>query len=106
MQISTSGSEDMGSDKEIYEKAKKRIKSSPEKARLLFKEVMHLYPDSIYARRAKIGIADSYYRQKYAAAMIMAARKTFLRKRVFSKTPPEGQVLIEPSSYIVNLVSD
>lgn len=65
--------EDMGSDKEIYEKAKKRIKSNPEKARLLFKEVMHLYPDSIYARRAKIGIADSYYRQKDAAAMVMAA---------------------------------
>jgi outer membrane protein assembly factor BamD len=65
--------EDMGSDKEIYEKAKKRIRSNPEKARLLFKEVMHLYPDSIYARRAKIGIADSYYRQKDAAAMLMAA---------------------------------
>lgn len=65
--------EDMGSDKEIYEKAKKRIRSNPEKARLLFKEVMHLYPDSIYARRAKIGIADSYYRQKDAAAMVMAA---------------------------------
>jgi outer membrane protein assembly factor BamD len=65
--------EDMGSDKEIYEKAKKRIRRSPEKARLLFKEVMHLYPDSIYARRAKIGIADSYYRQKDAAAMVMAA---------------------------------
>jgi len=65
--------EDMGTDKEIYEKAKKRIKNNPEKARLLFKEVMHLYPDSIYARRAKIGIADSYYRQKDAAAMVMAA---------------------------------
>lgn len=65
--------EDMGSDKEIYERAKKRVKSNPEKARLLFKEVMHLYPDSIYARRAKIGIADSYYRQKDAAAMVMAA---------------------------------
>ena len=65
--------EDMGTDKEIYEKAKKRIRSNPEKARLLFKEVMHLYPDSIYARRAKIGIADSYYRQKDAAALVMAA---------------------------------
>jgi outer membrane protein assembly factor BamD len=65
--------DDMGSDKEIYEKAKKRMKGNPEKARLLFKEVMHLYPDSIYARRAKIGIADSYYRQKDAAALVMAA---------------------------------
>ena len=67
--------EDMGSDKEIYEKAKKRIKGNPEKARLLFKEVMHLYPDSIYARRAKIGVADSYYRQKDAAALVMAANE-------------------------------
>ena len=65
--------EDMGTDKEIYEKAKKRVKNNPEKARLLFKEVMHLYPDSIYASRAKIGIADSYYRQKDAAALEMAA---------------------------------
>jgi len=64
---------DMGTDKEIYEQAKRRIKSNPEKARLLFKEVMHLYPDSIYASRAKIGIADSYYRQKDAAALVMAA---------------------------------
>jgi outer membrane protein assembly factor BamD len=65
--------EDMGTDKEIYEQAKRRMKSNPEKARLLFKEVMHLYPDSIYASRAKIGVADSYYRQKDAAALVMAA---------------------------------
>ena len=65
--------EDLGSDKEIYQKAKKRMKRDPEKARLLFKEIMHLYPDSIYARRAKIGIADSYFKQKDAASLIMAA---------------------------------
>jgi len=65
--------EDMGSDKEIYEKARKKIKGDAEKARLLFKEIMHLYPDSIYAQRAKIGIADSYYKQKDAASLIMAA---------------------------------
>lgn len=65
--------DDMGTDKEIYEQAKKKIRSNPEKARLLFKEVMHLYPDSIYASRAKIGVADSYYRQKDASALVMAA---------------------------------
>lgn len=64
---------ELGSDKEIYEKAKKKIKRDPEKARLLFKEIMHLYPDSVYARRAKIGIADSYFRQRDVASMIMAA---------------------------------
>ena len=65
--------EDMGTDNDIYEKAKKRVKNNPEKARLLYKEVMHLYPDSIYASRAKIGIADSYYRQKDAASLVMAS---------------------------------
>jgi outer membrane protein assembly factor BamD len=65
--------EEIGSDKEVYNKARKRMKRDPEKARLLFKEIMHLYPDSIYSRRAKIGIADSYFRQKDSASLIMAA---------------------------------
>jgi outer membrane protein assembly factor BamD len=65
--------EERGSDKEIYQKARKQMKRDPEKARLLFKEIMHLYPDSIYARRAKIGIADAYFRQKDSASLIMAA---------------------------------
>lgn len=64
---------EIGSDKEIYEKGRKQMKRDPEKARLLFKEIMHLYPDSIYSRRAKIGIADSYFKQKDAASLIMAA---------------------------------
>lgn len=59
--------------KEVYEKARKYIKRNPEKARLLFKEVMQLYPTSVYARMAKIGIADSYYKEKGAASLIMAA---------------------------------
>lgn len=64
-----------GSAKEIYDKAKARIRRKPEKARLLFKEIMHLYPDSPYARRAKVGIADSYFRQKDSASLIMAANE-------------------------------
>jgi len=42
-----------GSAKEIYNKAKTRIKKNPEKARMLFKEIMHLYPDSIYDQESK-----------------------------------------------------
>lgn len=59
--------------KGVYEQAKKYIKKDPEKARLLFKEVMQLYPTSVYARLAKIGIADSYYKEKGSASLIMAA---------------------------------
>lgn len=64
-----------GTAKEIYEKAKNKIKKNPERARLLFKEVMHLYPDSLYAQRAKIGVADAYFNQKDAASRLMAAQE-------------------------------
>lgn len=62
-----------GTAKDIYEQAKKQVKKDPEKARLLFKEVMQLYPTSVFAGMAKIGIADSYYRDKDAASLILAA---------------------------------
>ncbi len=61
------------SAKDIYDRAKARIKKNPEKARLLFKEIIHIYPDSTYAQRAKVGIADSYFRQKDSGSLIMAA---------------------------------
>lgn len=62
-----------GSDREIYLKARKFVKKDPEKARLMFKEIIHLYPDSVYARRAKIGIADSYYKENDAGTLVLAA---------------------------------
>ncbi len=61
------------SDRNLYLEARKFIKKSPEKARMIFKEIMHLYPDSIYARRAKIGVADSHFFQRGIASKIMAA---------------------------------
>jgi outer membrane protein assembly factor BamD len=64
---------DIGTDREMYEKAKKYIKRDSDKARLLFKEIMQLHPNSIYANKAKIGIADSYFKAKDAASLIMAS---------------------------------
>lgn len=59
--------------KDIYEQAKKFMKRSPEKARLLFKEVMQLYPSSVYARLGKIGIADSFFKERGSSSLVMAA---------------------------------
>jgi len=64
---------EMDSDKKMYENAMKYIKKDPEKARLLFKEVTQLYPDSIYANKAKLGIGDSYFRERDAASLVIAA---------------------------------
>lgn len=63
----------LGSDKAIYERAQKLGRRDAEKARLLYKEILQIYPDSVYARKAKIGIADSYFKQKDSASMIIAA---------------------------------
>ena len=62
-----------GSDKKMYENAMKYMTKDPEKARLLFKEVAQLYPDSIYANKSKLGIGDSYFRERDSASLIMAA---------------------------------
>jgi outer membrane protein assembly factor BamD len=64
---------DSGSDKKMYENAMKYLSKNPEKARLLFKEIMQLYPDSIYANKGKLGIADSYFKENDSASLVMAA---------------------------------
>ncbi len=63
----------LGSDKAIYERAQKLGKRDAEKSRLLYKEILQVYPDSVYARKAKIGIADSYFKQKDSASLTIAA---------------------------------
>lgn len=62
-----------GSDKVMYENALKYIGRDPEKARLLFKEIMQMYPDSMYANKAKLGIGDSYFKENNPAALVVAA---------------------------------
>jgi len=62
-----------GSAKIIYDKARGLIRRDPERARMLFKEIMQLHPDSIYSRRAKIGVADAYFRQGDSASLVVAA---------------------------------
>jgi outer membrane protein assembly factor BamD len=62
-----------GSDKKMYESALKYMSKDPEKSRLLFKEVAQLYPDSVYANKSKLGIGDSYFRERDSASLIMAA---------------------------------
>jgi len=62
-----------GSDKTMYENAIKYINKDPEKSRLLFKEIMQLYPDSIYANKGKLGIGDSYFKERDSASLVMAA---------------------------------
>jgi len=65
--------QERGSDKQMYENAVARLRRSPDKARLIFKEIVQLFPDSIYAAKAKLGIADSYFRSRDDSSLLIAA---------------------------------
>jgi len=79
--------QELGSDKEMYEKARKYIRKDPDKARLLFKEIMQLYPTSIYAKKSKVAIGDSYFKAKNAASLIMAATEYQEFVNMFPNSP-------------------
>lgn len=76
-----------GSDKTMYENAMKYMNRDPDKARLLFKEIGQLYPDSIYANKAKLGIADSYFRERDSSSLIMAAAEYLEYVSLFPYSP-------------------
>ncbi len=76
-----------GTAKQIFEKARRQIKKNPEKARMLFKEILHLYPDDVYAQRSKVGIADSYFKQKDSSSLLMAAAEYQEYVNLFPNSP-------------------
>jgi len=61
------------SDQELFELGEQNIKKDPEKGRLYLRQVIDSFPRSFYAQRAKLAIADSYFRQGDEGSMIIAA---------------------------------
>jgi len=61
------------SDEQLYNLGDKYIKRDPEKARLYFRQIIDSFPKSFYAQRAKLAIADSYFRKGDEGNMIIAA---------------------------------
>lgn len=57
---------------EYYEKGILLIKKNLEKGRLVLKQVIQLFPTSIYAQKAKIAIADSYVKKGDPSSLIVA----------------------------------
>jgi outer membrane protein assembly factor BamD len=61
------------SDEELYQLGEQHIKKDPDKGRLYFRQVIDSFPKSFYAQRAKLAIADSYFRQGDEGSMIISA---------------------------------
>lgn len=64
---------DIGSDQTMFENAQRYAGRDQEKARMLYKEIINLFPGGIYAQRARLGIADSYFKQKDSGSLLLAA---------------------------------
>lgn len=60
------------SESEYYEEGITLLKKNKEKGRLVLKQVIQLYPTSVYAQKAKIAIADSYMKKNDPSSLIMA----------------------------------
>jgi outer membrane protein assembly factor BamD len=60
-------------DEALFQMGQQFIKKDPEKARLYFRQVIDSFPKSFYAQRAKLAIADSYFKKGDEGSMIIAA---------------------------------
>lgn len=61
------------SDEALFKLGEKYLKKDPEKARLYLRQVIDSFPKSFYAQRAKLAIADSYFKKGDEGSMILAA---------------------------------
>jgi len=61
------------SDEALFRLGEKYIEKDPEKAQLYFRQVIDSFPKSFYAQRAKLSIADIYFKKGDEGNMIVAA---------------------------------
>ncbi len=84
------------SDEALFKMGEQFIKKDPEKARLYLRQVIDSFPQSFYAQRAKLAIADSYFSQGDEGSMILAAAeyRDFISNFPISPSAPYAQLQI------------
>lgn len=85
----------------LFEMGQKFIKKNPEKGRLYLRQVVDAFPQSLYAQRAMLVIADSYYNKGDEANMIIAASeyREFITRFPQSPSVPYAQYRIAMSYF-------
>ncbi len=73
LSIETLPEETASSDEALFKLGEEYLKKDPEKAILFLRQVIDSFPKSFYAQRAKILIADSYFKKGDEANLILAA---------------------------------
>jgi outer membrane protein assembly factor BamD len=81
------------SDEALYKLGEKEMKKDAEKAILYLRQVIDSFPKSFYAQRAKLLIADAYFRKGDDSNMILAAAeyKEFIRAYPYSPSAAYSQ---------------
>jgi outer membrane protein assembly factor BamD len=89
------------SDEALYKLGEATVKKDTEKGLLYLRQVIDSFPKSFYAQRAKLLIADAYFRKGDESSMILAAAeyREFIRSYPYSPSAAYAQYQIAMSFY-------
>ena len=89
------------SDETLYRLGEEEMKRDSEKAILYLRQVIDSFPKSFYAQRAKLLIADAYFRKGDETNMILAAAeyREFIRSYPYSPSAAYSQYQVAMTFY-------
>jgi outer membrane protein assembly factor BamD len=89
------------SDEALYRLGEAEMKKDTEKAILYLRQIMDSFPKSFYAQRAKLLIADAYFRKGDESNLIMAAAeyREFIRTYPYSPSASYSQYQVAMTFY-------
>jgi len=89
------------SDEALYKLGELEMKQDTEKAILYLRQVIDSFPKSFYAQRAKLLIADAYFRKGDESNMILAAAeyREFIRTYPYSPSAAYSQYQVAMTFY-------
>ncbi len=89
------------SDEALYRMGEQTMKHDTEKAVLYLRQVIDSFPKSFYAQRAKLLIADAYFRKGDESNLILAAAeyREFIRTYPYSPSASYSQYQVAMTSY-------
>ncbi len=89
------------SDEALYKLGEAQVKKDQEKALLYLRQVIDSFPKSFYAQRAKLLIADTYFRKGDEGSMVLAAAeyREFIKSYPYSPSAAYCQFQIAMTFY-------
>ena len=89
------------SDEALYRMGEAEMKKDTEKALLYLRQIMDSFPKSFYAQRAKLLIADAYFRKGDESNLLLAAAeyREFIRTYPYSPSAAYSQYQVAMTFY-------